>query len=160
MSDSPQFLARRLQEEGEKTIQYFKQVNNDQWKQRIYTDGIDWNLQQLLAHFVTTEDGLLSLIVNIAGGGEGSPENFDIDRYNRRKVSAIDSLPVEELINLFSKNRSTTVTYVSGLSPEILSLEGRHPFLGIVPLVEIIKLVYRHNHIHLRDIRKVLSNLA
>jgi hypothetical protein len=32
--------------------------------------------------------------------------------------------------------------------------QGRHPFLGRAPLSEIIKIIYRHNQIHLREIRQ------
>ena len=160
MSDTPQFLARRLLDEGEKTIHFFNQIHDDQWYLRIYVDDVEWNLHQLLAHFVSTEDSLLKLIIDIANGGEGAPEKFNIDRYNQKKVSKLESLPISELIKLFSQHRSAMVAYVSDLPPQALILQGRHPFLGVIPLTEIIKLVYRHNQLHQRDIRKLLSESA
>jgi hypothetical protein len=38
-----------------------------------------------------------------------------------------------------------------------LEIQGRHPFLGVAPLSDIIKLIYRHNQIHIREIRKTLT---
>jgi hypothetical protein len=37
--------------------------------------------------------------------------------------------------------------------PDLAKL-GRHPFLGITSLEDIIKMVYRHNQIHMREIRR------
>jgi hypothetical protein len=43
------------------------------------------------------------------------------------------------------------------MQPADLERIGRHPFLGVAPLVEMIKLVYRHNGIHIRDARKLVG---
>ena len=38
-----------------------------------------------------------------------------------------------------------------------LDREGRHPFFGPSALEKLLKLVYRHNMLHLRDIRHALK---
>jgi len=38
-----------------------------------------------------------------------------------------------------------------------LERKGRHPFLGITTLEEMLKLIYRHTMIHQRDIRRALE---
>jgi hypothetical protein len=43
------------------------------------------------------------------------------------------------------------------MSQNDLERIGRNPFLGEVPLVEIVKLIYRHNQIHLRDLKRLLK---
>jgi hypothetical protein len=45
--------------------------------------------------------------------------------------------------------------FVAGLSEADLQKTGRHPFLGETSLAEMIKMVYRHNQIHYRDLRKL-----
>ena len=44
---------------------------------------------QLLAHFVTAERGFLVLIDEIAAGGAGSPEDFDINRFKKAKFQRL-----------------------------------------------------------------------
>jgi hypothetical protein len=46
---------------------------------------------------------------------------------------------------------------MNGLSADDLVKTGRHPWLGIAPLEDMIQLLYRHNQIHQRDIRKLLA---
>ena len=50
-------------------------------------------------------------------------------------------------------------TVVAHMTPEDLPKVGRHPFLGAAPLEDIIKLLYRHNQIHQRDVRRLLSQI-
>jgi hypothetical protein len=39
-----------------------------------------------------------------------------------------------------------------------LEKTGRHPFLGVTTLREMIKMIYIHNQTHYRDLRRVLKN--
>jgi hypothetical protein len=38
-----------------------------------------------------------------------------------------------------------------------LELQGRHPFLGMTSIREMVKMLYLHNQIHYRDLKKVLK---
>jgi hypothetical protein len=123
----------------------------------VYTDGVQWTIQQLMAHLATAEMSLGRLVENILAGGHGSPEDFDIDRYNARKVAQMEGAPHAEVMELYRQARDQNVSIVSGLSQDDLERVGRHPFLGVTTLAEIIKMIYRHDQIHLRDVRKVLA---
>lgn len=157
MPDTPVFLSERLYKEGQKTIEIFRALTQEQWEQIVYTSTPGWTVRDVLAHFVSAEQGYRLLVEDILSGGNGSPEDFDIDEYNRDKVSALDRTSPQELINYFLEGRKTTVELVAGLEPGDLVREGRHPFLGVAPMADIIKLIYRHNQIHQRELRKVLN---
>ncbi len=157
MADTPQHLAERLQAEGAKSLAFFKALTRDQWDVTVYTDGARWSIQSLLCHFVGTEVSFQRLIDNILSGGEGAPEDFDLNRYNQRKVADLSGLPLDILFEHFRLARQRTVEIVQALSEKDLERRGRHPFLGVVPLLEIIKMVYLHNQIHLRDLRKLVA---
>lgn len=128
-----------------------------QWQQRLYTDGACWTIQETLAHFVSSERGFYSLISDILSGGQGAPEDFDINQYNERKVAALAGLSPAELLSQYAAQRKETCKLVSSMSPSDLARTGRHPFLGLAPVEDMVKLIYRHNQIHLRDIRKALQ---
>ena len=157
MPDTPAFLAERLLYEGEKSIAFFQSLAPEQLDQTIYTEGSQWTARQVLTHFVFSEHSLCRLVKNIAAGGSGSPENFDIDGYNERKVKDFEKTALPELLEQFRQNRKNTAMVVANLQVEDLQRQGRHPFLGIAPLAEIIKIIYRHNQIHQREIRQELS---
>jgi hypothetical protein len=157
MPDTPQFLAERMRAEGEKTVEFFSSLSPESWGQTVYTDGSCWAVHQVLAHFVSTEAAIGRLIENIQAGGSGAPEDFDIDAYNERKVASLSHLSPPDLLIQFDRFRQQNIEVVSRMPQADLALQGRHPFLGKTELVEIIKLLYRHNQIHQRDIRKHLA---
>ena len=158
MPEDPLFLSKRLLSEGDKTIAFFQNLDPGQFDQVVYSEGSKWTVNQVLAHFVSAEHSLCRLVENIAAGGTGSPEDFDLDDYNERKVKGIKDFAAVELMEAFRQNRQKTASFVAGLKSEDLLRQGRHPFLGIAPLSEIIKIIYRHNQIHLREIRQELED--
>jgi hypothetical protein len=106
---------------------------------------------------VAAESGFARLVQNILAGGEGSPENFDLDAYNERKVAGLDSTVTEDLISRYTLLRSEFASLVRQMSQDDLAKTGRHPFLGVASLEDVVKLLYRHNQIHVRDIRRAIG---
>jgi hypothetical protein len=157
MADTPQHLVDRLLDEGEKTRQFFEAIPAVNWDLQVYSDGGQWRIRQILAHFVTTEASLQKLVTNILDGGEGTPQDFDLNRFNESRVGRLEGTPPSELLANFYELRQRTAQLVAQIPPEDLQRTGRHPFLGVASLEEIIKLMYRHNQIHQRDIRKHIN---
>ena len=151
---TPAWLAERLKKEGEKVLDYFSALMEDQWSTEVYTEGDVWTIRNVLAHFVTSERGLLKLFERIRDGGPGAAEDFSINHYNARQQEKTRDLPPQELLKQYGEVRAASVAWVAGLSQEDLAIEGRHPFLGQVQLVEMLKMLYLHNQIHFRDFRK------
>jgi hypothetical protein len=151
------WLAERLKKEGEKTLAYFAALPGEQWNAEVYTEGETWTIRNVLAHFVTSERGLLKLFERIRQGGSGVSDDFSIDHYNARQQEKTRELSSEELLEQFAEVRAHTVKWTSKLSQEELALEGRHPFMGQVGLGEMLKMIYLHNQLHFRDIRKLGS---
>lgn len=157
MSEASERLVRRLQDEGEKTLAFFKAIDPQAWQLQVYSEGANWTVYQVLVHFVSAEQQVSLLVRHIADGGPGVPEDFDLDAYNERQVGKREAQGVAELLSEFAELRRQTVEMVSGFTDADLAREGRHPFLGIAPISDIIKLMYRHNQIHQRDLRRALS---
>lgn len=158
MTDTPSFLAERLQTEGEKTIAFFNALEDEKWSNSVYTENSIWTVRNILVHFVTAEQGFIQLFKDVIAGGKGAREDFDIDRFNAGQQVRMQDVSPRDLVVLFSNVRSEMITLVSGLTQDDLSLQGRHPFLGPTTLCEMIKMVYRHNQIHHRDLRKAIVN--
>ena len=153
-------IANRLASEAEKTIAFFSDLTQDAWRQQVYTTGSCWNVRQILAHFVATERALTRLMNNVVEGGSGVPTSFEIDAFNEREVEALERAEIPRLIEDFQLARSEIIDWVRGLDPEDLERTGRHPWFGETELRKMLKLVYRHNMIHLRDVRKALAERA
>lgn len=157
MPEMPKNLAARLRTEGGKTAQFFRDLPEDDRSTCIYSDGGKWNVRQILAHLVSAEAGMTELIRSIVSGGAGAPEDFDLNAYNERRVRKMEADAWEDLLVEFDRRREESVGLVAGLSATDLERTGRHPWLGTTTVEEIIKIIYRHNQIHQREIRKALA---
>lgn len=158
MPDTPAFLAERLNAEGEKTVAFFNSLTPDHWQAIVYTEGGAWTIRSILAHFVTAERGFLKLFASIREGGSGASPDFDIDSYNASQQEKTKDIPPHELIAQFVAVRAEMSAFVQALSEQDLQKHGRHPFLGETTLAEMVKMVYRHNQVHYRDMRKLTEN--
>ena len=156
MADRLDHLVTRLKGEGQQTLAFFRALEPDKWAMQVYDVGPEWDVRQVLCHFVSAEQNLLRLFKSVAKGDEGAPADFNIDRFNAEDVVGMDTLQVDELLAQFERTRASLVTFVQGLSEADLDRMGRHPYLGVVALEEMIKLIYRHNMLHQKDVRAVL----
>jgi len=150
-------LADKLQSEGEKFFALFAGLTDDQWQKEVYTEGETWTIRNVLAHFVTSERGLVKLFERIRNTGEGSPDDFSIDRYNASQQQKTKGISPQELLEQYKAVRSDSVAWILSHEEADLERQGRHPFLGMTTLREMIKMLYLHNQIHYRDMKKVLK---
>ena len=150
-------LADKLKTEGEKFISFFSELNESQWRQEVYTEGEMWTIRNVLSHFVTSERGLVKLFEQIRQGGAGAADDFSIDRYNASQQAKTKDLSPVELLEQYKDVRANSVAWVSGLKDEELEIKGRHPFLGETVLREMVKMLYIHNQLHYRDLKKSLK---
>ena len=149
-------LAEKLKSEGEKFVGIFSGLTDTQWGVEVYTEGATWTIRNVLAHFVTSERGLIKLFESIRQGGGGVADDFSIDRYNEAQQQKTKELAPAELLEQYKAVRENSVAWVSGLKDEELEITGRHPFLEMTTIREMVKMLYLHNQLHYRDLKKVL----
>ena len=150
-------LAEKLKVEGEKIITIFSEFGEGEWDREVYTEGTTWTVRNILSHLVTSERGLIKLFERIRHGGEGASLDFSIDRYNASMQARNQDLTEVELLNQYQDVRANSIVWVSNLKDEELEIKGRHPFLGVTTIREMIKMLYIHNQTHYRDVKKILK---
>lgn len=149
-------LAEKLKSEGERFASIFAELRDEQWQKEVYTESATWTIHSVLAHFVTSERGLLKLFENIRQGGVGAAQDFSIDRYNAAMQERTKEATPQDLLEQYKAIRAESITWIQGLSEADLDKQGRHPFLGVTTLREMIKMLYIHNLTHYRDMKRVL----
>jgi uncharacterized damage-inducible protein DinB len=150
-------LADKLRTEGEKFFALFAGLTDDQWQMEVYTEGETWTIRNVLSHFVTSERGLVRLFERIRLTGEGASDDFSIDRYNASQQEKTKDLSPQELLEQYKAIRADSIAWTLSLDEADLEKQGRHPFLGMTTLREMIKMLYLHNQIHYRDMKKVFK---
>lgn len=154
MKDRRTHIMAELEKNLEDSIVFFRSLSPDELGIQVYQDGAKWTVKQVLAHFVTIERTMQWLFKDILAGGPGSPEDFDVDRFNRSQPKKLDGLSMDELIAQFKSIRADTISIVKAMSDADFDREGRHAFHGHGKLERFIRWTYEHVHIHLDDIHK------
>jgi uncharacterized protein (TIGR03083 family) len=150
-------IVKRLTDEGQKTLAFFRGLAPEEWEAQVYTEGTQWTVRQVLCHFVSAERAFERYGRDIVNGGEGAPEDFVIDEFNEREVAAMAGASNKDLITQFEDARQATIALVAGMTEDDLQREGRHPWFGWDRIDKFLKLVYRHTMIHQRDVRRALE---
>ena len=100
---------------------------------------------------------MVKLFEQIRQGGAGAADDFSIDRYNAAMQERTKDLTPDQLLEQYKQVRANSVAWVSGLKESELEIIGRHPFLQITTIREMIKLLYIHNQTHYRDMKKAMK---
>lgn len=158
MPDTAASLSAKLQTEGEKVRAVFAALTPEDWAVIVYAGGAAWTPRSILAHLVTAERGLLNLFEAIRQGGGGASEDFSVDQYNASQQEKTNGLAPADLLPQYVAVRAAMAAFVAGLSENELEIRGRHPSMGTSTLAEMIKMLYLHNNMHLRDIKRAITN--
>ena len=150
-------IKKRLVDEGGKTIAFFDSLSDLDWDQPVYTTGSGWRVRQLLAHFVSTERAYQQAIQDVLHGGRGVPEDLDIDRFNEQETYLLSLKRVPDLIEDLRQSRTETIRIIQDLDQSDLSRSVNHPWFGEKEVGWLLKLLYRHQSMHLSDVRKALE---
>ena len=149
-------LVARLRKGGRKTAEVFGSSSDDQWELVLYEGSPVWTVRDLLAHFLSAEEGLLHVAQDIAAGGPGAPEGFDYNRYNAAEQARLAVLSPDELLADLAAAREATIAWVAELDDTTLDRMGHHPALGNITLEDFITAIYGHQLMHVRELRALL----
>ena len=150
-------LAEKLKSEGERMVAFFSTLTDDQWQAEVYTEGTTWTIRNVLSHYVTSERGLVKLFEQIRQGGGGVTDEFSIDRYNASQQEKTREQSPAALLEQYKAVRAESIAWVQGLTDEELEIQGRHPFLGQTVIREMVRMLYMHNQLHYRDVKRALK---
>ncbi len=157
MTERKQALVSELEKAAEETTALFAALSPAQLARPVYTESIEWNVRQVLAHLVTIEKSMHWLFRNLLDGGPGAPEDFDIERFNRSQPAKLEHLTRTELIQRFREVRAETIAITAAMTDADLDREGRHPFHGQGRLERFVRWAYEHQRLHEDDVRRAIG---
>ena len=150
-------LILKLERGHTKTQDRLATLTTDQWALPVYLEPA-WNVRNLIVHFLSAETQLLALAKNVAGGGTGAPPRFDIDHFNAEEQIRYQGQSATELLVALGHIRQQTIQWVHSLDDTQLDKVGRHPALGEISVEEMVKAIFGHQLLHLRDLNRIERN--
>ena len=157
LSERHLLLQKRLRDEGDKLLTIFEALTEVQWSTTLYTDGAVWTIKDLLAHQISAEREFQYYGRDILAGGPGAPEDFSINAFNNAAVASQADRTATDLLSAFRAARQDTIDLVATIADADFARQGRHPYFGLMSIEDLFKLIYRHNMMHARDVRRVLD---
>jgi hypothetical protein len=126
--------------------------------EQIYSEGAQWTLRQLAIHLALADAGHNNMIDHYTQGKEFIPENYDIERYNKRSVDKSGDMTLEQAIAALHKSRAELLAWFDAQEDDgFLDKQGRHASLRILSISEIIAVMAAHELGHTKDIMAMLG---
>jgi hypothetical protein len=150
-------IMKALSSAADETVQLFVKLTPEQLETPVYSEEVQWTVRQVLAHLVTIEKTMHWLFRNMMDGGPGSPDDFDVARFNRTQPQKLDHLSLQQLLQRFRTVREETIAIVAEMADADFDREGWHVFLGRDRLERFIRWAYEHARLHENDVRKALA---
>ena len=152
------FLVRRLTEEGEALLAQLEAQTPGIWAVPVYpaAEGA-WTFHSILAHLVSAESYIRLMMSDIVAGGPGAPPGVDVDAINASEVASLSISSPADLIGKLRDSRAASIAMVAAFSDDDLDRRGNHPLLGQLALEDFVKLIYRHDKMHMRDVQRALK---
>lgn len=127
------------------------------WDETLYSDGARWTIRQLLIHLMIADKGLNRVMQGIAEDQQIIPEDYDIDRYNRRSVEKSAEITVEQARAGLAQSRQELFDWLDSIDEDTLDKEGRHPARIIMPIHQMLDIMAQHERDHADDIARYLA---
>lgn len=156
MSERKENIKARLNTTRAFLDQVLDQVG-ERWQQQIYSDGLAWNVRQIVVHLADAERGHYNQVTNIAEGVNIIPEDFDIERYNRRTTEKFAEKTAQQARDELTAQRAQLIAWLDALDDAKLDREGRHASLQTMTVLQILKLMAAHEQGHAQDIAAALA---
>jgi len=132
-------------------------LTEEQWSVKSYSEGSEWRVVDVLRHVADSERGMTALMVQIQAGGEGVPEDFDLNRWNQRAVDKVSGRSPQELLDGIITSRAALLAFIDSLEDGDQNKKGRHGSMKIMTIEEICRLIADHEALHLAGIREALK---
>jgi len=153
-NNKKELIINKLVETRQELLALLHGLEERQWETVVYAEGSNWTVIDLLRHLVDGERGMTRLMMQIQAGGEGTPPDFDLSRWNERVIQKAKEKTADQLIAELEENRLVLFNFINTLEEEDWSKQGRHASLRIMSIEQICHLISDHEKSHIGDIQK------
>ncbi len=158
MSERKDKLRQTIQADNAASLAIFKRLTADQWERPVPSDeGADWKARDVLNHAAISESGQLVVIQRLLAGQGGVPEDFDINRYNRRSVQKQAERTVEEMLAAIARDHAQVLAALEGVSEADLDKIGRHARGDTLSVAQFFNRITEHRRQHAQELAKNLG---
>jgi len=132
----------------------------DQAEAQIYSEGAQWTLRQLAIHLMIADQGHNNMMMAAARGENIIPEDYDLERFNKRSVEKASELSLQQAIERMTESRRALLAWLADKDDEVLAHEGRHATLQMMSIAQMMGVMAAHERGHADDILRFLEGAS
>jgi hypothetical protein len=132
-------------------------LDQTQLQTPVLSEDSAWTPLDIAAHLLENERGMSIHVYKIRHGRETVPEGFDLDHWNSGLKERIGTPTLQDLLQGLAEVRARTLQEIDAIEDDEWTLEGRHPFRGLINVEQYFETMVGHDRWHARDIRKGLG---
>jgi hypothetical protein len=110
-----------------------------------------WKVKQVLLHLAMSESGQINAGKAIAAGQPTVPDDFDLNRYNRRQLEKNQDKRPPEILFGMAESRQKLLAFLDGVSADDLDKRGKHGRGDVISLEQLFYRIGEHEAEHSRD---------
>jgi hypothetical protein len=130
------------------------------WDTKLYSDGAQWTLRQLVIHLMISDRGQNSIVKGVVGGKEVIPADYDLERFNKSSVQKQAETSVPDARASLKVTRADLVNWLKDVEDEALDKQGRHATLKVLTVGQMLNVMAMHESAHADDIERFVKENA
>jgi hypothetical protein len=158
MSDRKTRLRETMEADHAACMAIFRRLTPEQWQQPVPSDeGAEWRARDVLAHVAVSEAGQLGQITRLLEGGVTVPDDFDLNRFNRRSVQKQAEAAEAELLAIIERDYAKVLSTMETVADGDLDKAGRHARGDTITVAQFFHRVTEHRRQHAEQVAEALG---
>ena len=158
MSERKDKLRQTIKADDAASLAIFRRISPKQWEQPVPSDeGATWRARDVLNHVTISEGGQLVVIQRVLDGQGGVPEDFDLNRYNRRAVQKQAERTVDDMLTSIERDHAQVLAALDGMSEADLDKTGRHARGDTLNVTQFFQRITEHRRQHAEELARNLG---
>jgi hypothetical protein len=157
LSERKHLIHDHLIRTREATLELIGQLDIADWDHPVQTAEGGWTVKQMLLHLATSENGQIKTAQAIAAGQPTVPDDFDLNRYNRRQIEKNQAKQPPEILFGMAESQQKLLAFLDEVSAEDLEKRGKHGRGDVISLEQLFYRIGEHEAEHTAEIKQALG---
>jgi hypothetical protein len=157
LGERKQLIHDHLIHTREELLEVIGQMEVADWERPVQAVEAGWTVKQVLLHLATSENGQLATGNAIAAGQPTVPDDFDLNRYNRRQIEKNQARQPPEILFGMAESRRKLLAFLDEVSAEDLDKRGKHGRGDVISLEQLFYRIGEHEAEHTAEIKQAVG---
>jgi hypothetical protein len=158
MTDRKTELRATIEADHAASMAIFRRLTPEQWLLPVPSDeGAEWKARDVLAHVAVSEAGQLGQAQRAMTGGVTVPDDFDLNRFNRRSVQKQAETSIEDLLNIIERDHAKVLEALDATAEADLDKSGKHARGDTLTVAQFFHRITEHRREHAEALEKVVG---